>query len=372
MRSQALSMQVLMLPDYREGNPYQQLLADAIEQNDCQVHFYGNYRRVLPIFRALQDQTRRPDLLHLHWLEKYLRGNSFVLRYVYAIKLIADLLLVRAAGTRLVWSIHDQLEHDTKFPKLDLWVRQIVIRLADRLIFHNHVALNQYQQQYDFDRSKAEIIPHGHYREIYGSAIDSAQARQLLDLPQQGRIYLNLGMLKPYKGIEQLLQVWQAQQSQLQGSTLLIAGQSFDPNYEQALAKLAANTKNVVFYPHFVESDRIHLYLSAADVVVLPYRTILTSGSAILALSFMKPIIAPRLGGIPELVGSADALLYDANEPEGLALALQKSVETDLGALQQSLEKVCDRLDWGSIGAKTAEVYRSCWVSGDIPQVQKS
>ncbi|MBD1825725.1 glycosyltransferase family 4 protein [Cyanobacteria bacterium FACHB-DQ100] len=372
MTLQASPLNVLMLPDYREGNPYQQLLADAIEQNDCKVNFYGNYRRVLPIFRAIQDQAHRPDLLHLHWLEKYLRGDNLVLRSAYAAKLIVDLLLVRATGTRLVWSIHDQIEHDTKFPMIDRWTRRILIGLADRLIFHNHVALNHYQQQYAFDVTKAEVIPHGHYRGVYGGAISSAQARQLLDLSQHRRIYLNLGMLKPYKGIEQLLQVWQKHHAQLQGSTLLIAGQPFDPDYEQALAKLAANTKNVVFYPHFVESDRIHLYLSAADCVVLPYKNILTSGSAILALSFTKPIIAPRLGGIPELVDTADALLYDPNDPQGLALAIQKSVEADLSTLQQRIEQACDRLDWSSIGAKTAEVYRSCLLSNGLLQVQKS
>lgn len=363
---------VLMLPDYRESNPYQQLLADAIEQNDCKVNFYGDYRRVLPILRTIQNQTHRPDLLHLHWLEKYLRGDNIVLRYIYAVKLIIDVWLARATGTRLVWTIHDQLEHDTKFPTIERLTRHILIRLADRLIFHNHVALDYHKQRYAFDAAKAEVMPHGHYRDVYGRAIDSAQARQLLDLPQQGRIYLNLGMLKPYKGIEQLLQVWQAHQSQLEGSTLLIVGQPCDPAYLEAITELAANTNNVLFYPHFVESDRIHLYLSAADCVVLPYKNILTSGSAILAMSFTKPVIAPRLGGIPELVGTADALLYDPNDPEGLALAMQKSVETDLEALQQQIQPICDRLDWGSIGAKTAEVYRSCLPGNRLLQVQKS
>lgn len=372
MKAQASSIQVLMLPDYREGNPYQQLLANAIEQNDCNVGFYANYRRGLPIFRAVQDQAHRPDVLHLHWLEKYLRGDNFFLRLTYAVKFIVDILLTRSLGTRIVWSIHDQLEHDTQFPQIDRWVRCVLISVADRLIFHNRAALNHYLQHYSFDPTKAEIIAHGHYREVYQSAIDPVEARKLLHLPTSGRIYLHLGMLKPYKGIEQLLQVWQAAQSRLNASILLIAGQAFDPAYRQALAQLAADTKNVVFYPHFVEHDRIHLYMSAADVVVLPYKNILTSGSAILAMSFMKPVIAPRLGGISELLGAADAFLYDPGDPQGLALALQKSVETDLGALQHRIVQACDRLDWSTIGARTTHVYRSCLVESSLPQVQKS
>ena len=78
-----------------------------------------------------------------------------------------------------------------------------------------------------------------------------------------------------------------------------------------------------------------------------------------MALSYAKPVIAPRIGGIEEAVGPADALLYDADQPQGLLDALKHSRTVDAEALADAARAACDRLDWGDIAGQTAEVYRS-------------
>lgn len=353
-------VQILMMPDYRQDNPYQQLLVQAIEQHGVGVSFPQGYRRIFPIFRAAVQPSNSFKILHLHWLETYLKGNNRFTKYLYAIKFIIDVLLTRCAGIKIIWSIHDQLEHDTKFPRLELWVRKTLARLADRLILHNRSTLEIISQQFQFDVGKAAVIPHGHYQGVYGSLIDRDTARQKLGLPLQGRIYLNLGMLRPYKGIEHLLQVWQENQKDLAGNTLLIAGKPIDPEYSQQLTNLITGIDNVAFYPKFIESSEIYLFFSAADIVVLPYKNILTSGSVILAMSYAKPVIAPRLGSIPEVLGTADPLLYDASEKQGLAQALQKSVHCGLLKLSERTDEACKSLEWRPIGEKTVQIYQQC------------
>lgn len=358
-------MKVLMVPDYRLGNPYQQLLADASAEHGVKVYFPYGYRRLLPILRAVKDQPEAIDVLHLHWLEAYLRGTNTFTSYVYAIKLVLDIWLVRSTGTRIVWTIHNLLEHETKFPRLELWVRKIISKLSDCLILHNQIVQTAVIKQYQCDPAKTVIIPHGHYRSCYKPAITQSEARQQLNLPAQGQIYLTLGMLRPYKGIEQLLEHWQANQTCLTDSTLVIAGQPATPEYEQHLKQLIAKTERVHFYPFFVGDDQIHLYFSAADVVVLPYQNILTSGSAILAMTFGKPVIAPKLGSLPEVLGNAADLLYDANDAQGLSFSLQKSVFCDLEELSDRTAKACNNLNWEQIGEKTAQVYRQCLCQQD-------
>lgn len=61
-------------------------------------------------------------------------------------------------------------------------------------------------------------------------------------------------------------------------------------------------------------------YMKAADVMVLPYRDIINSGSAILGMSFGKAIIAPHLGCIPEILKSEGGILYDPNDKNGLLM----------------------------------------------------
>ncbi|TVP61466.1 MAG: glycosyltransferase [Nodularia sp. (in: Bacteria)] len=354
------TLRVLVMPDYRIDNPYQRLLAKALESEGVEVLFPFGYRRVCPILRAIKTQTNKIDVLHLHWLSPYIKGNNKFTKSIYAIKFIIDILLTKLIGVKVVWTVHNYTSHNSQFPGLEHWTQQNLLKLADRIIFHNVSACKDFSQTYQVDKSKTEVIPHGHYREVYNSPIDKLAAREALSLPLSGRIYLNLGMLRPYKGIERLLQVWRENRNLLGQSTLLIAGQALDQDYGQKLANQASETEGVILHTNFIADERLHLFFSAADVVVLPFDRILTSGSLILAMSYGKPIIAPRTGGIVETLGTADWLLYEPGDNQGLLHALKESIQIDLDALSQLIKEECDRLDWQNIGRLTKTTYQNC------------
>lgn len=352
-------MNVLMMPDYRVDNPYQTLLANALQAEGVMVYFPQGYKRVLPIWRAIRQQPVAIAVLHLHWSNPYLKGSDWLTRLVYSIKFLLDILMVRLSGVRVVWTVHNRISHETRFPRLERWTQRMLTCLVDRLIVHHPSALDELVQRYELAPARMAVIPHGHYRGAYGAAIEPVEARRALNLPQTGRLYLHLGMLRPYKGIERLLQVWQEQKSTLKGNILVIAGKPLDEGYGQSLVRQAEAIANVVLHSGFVESDRIPLYFSAADVVVLPFKSILTSGSLILAMSYGKPVIAPRTDTIVETLGAADWLLYDPQDEQGLLYALKESTQVDLGALSQLVTQECDRLDWEGIGIATKGVYKS-------------
>lgn len=350
-------LQVLMMPDYRHDNLYQSLLADALESEKAKVVFPQGYRRVLPFFRAVKDN--RCDVLHIHWLTPYIRSDKWFGSFFYSCKFLVDIFLVRCLGVKVVWTVHNQSAHNCCFPNLDLWLRKSIAKLVDKLIVHNNSTVDFLEQSWKIDRLKIAVIPHGHYRDAYYPAIDKAEARKQLNLPLNGRIYLNLGMLRPYKGIENFLDVWRDNQHLFERDTLLIAGKPLDEEYGLKLSKLAESIPNVMLHSDFIESDRIHLFYSAADVVILPFTNILTSGSLILAMSYGKPVTAPKQGEISETLGQANDLLYDPNETDALLHALEKSTHVDLDRLSQQVVESCDRLNWDKIALKTQQVYIS-------------
>lgn len=352
-------IQVLMMPDYRVDNPYQTLLAQSLESNGVQVHFPWGYRRVFPIFRAVKTSPQPFDVLHLHWLSPYTKGDRWLVKLVYSVKFLIDILITRWIGVRVVWTVHNRISHDSKFPRLDLWTRRILAQLVDRIILHNHSTLDAIAQDYWFDIAKAAVIPIGHYRNVYRPLIDEKLARDKLKLPLTGRIYLHQGMLRPYKGIEQLLKVWAEKADILEGDTLLIVGKPLDAAYSKKLTHLTTGVKGVIVYPEFVEDDRMHLFFSAATIVVLPFESILTSSSLVVAMSYSKPIIAPKLGGIQETLEAADSLLYDPNDEQGLLQALKKSIYVNLEELNKLVKQACDRLDWNKIGLETSKLYQA-------------
>jgi glycosyltransferase involved in cell wall biosynthesis len=143
-------------------------------------------------------------------------------------------------------------------------------------------------------------------------------------------------------------------------SRLVIAGAIDDSLTEPDRARLAG-APNVHFLPGYVPDDRIGAMMSVADVVVFPYRDVLTSGAVLLAMSFGKACIAPRLGCIPETIGSDGGFLYHPSRPSALADALAEAMQksAQLPALGERNRRVAGKSDWATIARMTLEVYRT-------------
>lgn len=350
-------MRVLMLPDYRDANPYQRLLADALGRQGVEVLFVRGYRRGLPLLRAAKSGA--VDILHLHWLSPYTRGRNRLTYALYSLKLCLDACLVRGFGTKLVWTIHNRLSHDAKFPRQERILRRAVAAIANVNIAHSTHGAGMLAKDLAVDRREITVIPHGHYRGVYGLRISRSVARERLKLPDQGCVFLHLGMIRPYKGLEDLIESWTSS-SQLAGHTLLIAGEPMDAGYERELVSARANCTSIRFEFRRIADEEISLYFSAADAVVLPFRRVLTSGSLLLAMSYGCPVIAPKFDEIVETVGTAGALLYDRGVDAAAlraALELAASGDIDLAALAASTVETCNALDWDRIATLTKISY---------------
>lgn len=353
------TIQVLMMPDFRLDNPYQSLLAQALKQQNIQVDFNHYYLKFFPCSRAvLKYQWGAISIVHLHWIEFYIKSPYKLATILACLLFLIDILILRLMGIKMVWTVHNLVSHNSEFPQLEIWLRSYLSKFVDHLIFHNQSSLELVKKDHPINLKKVRVIPHGNYRTVYGSPVDSQNARQELDLPLTGRIYLNLGYLKPYKGLEKLLSVWTQHSQQFPEDTLLIAGKPVHEAYALELTQQASQQNNVKLRLEFIEDSKISVFFSASDVVIFPFKKILTSGSLILAMSYNKPIIAPKLGGIAETLGRAGKLLYDPKDPEGLQKALQQSTEINLHRLSEQVKKECDRLNWEEIATHTKNLYK--------------
>jgi beta-1,4-mannosyltransferase len=109
-----------------------------------------------------------------------------------------------------------------------------------------------------------------------------------------------------------------------------------------------------------VDRDRVQYFLRAADLVVLPYTEILNSGSALLALSFDRPILVPAIGAIPELyelAGGDWVRLYEGElTPELLSDAMRWAKQRSPDEFEHA---PLDALDWNRLARLTLEAFRS-------------
>ena len=95
----------------------------------------------------------------------------------------------------------------------------------------------------------------------------------------------------------------------------------------------------------YIPDEELQHVMSAADVVVLPYLRILSSGAAMLALSFGRPVIAPRQGLLNDMIVSSVGLLYDPVDPQGLT-ATMADVRTRRFEEEEIL-RYARQYDWG-------------------------
>ena len=345
---------VLMMPDYRQDNPYQALLAKSLETHGCHVEFPKGFRRVFPLYRGLNDC---PDarVLHLHWISSYLHGSNRLAIVLCTLKFITDLALVRLSGRRIVWTMHNVVNHEARFPRLEIFATRWLCKLASVVIVHGESGREEAIKQFRCSPEKIHVIPHGNYHDAYAAAPATSIARKQLGLPETKRLVLFLGMIRPYKGLPALLDAWQSI-SPTEGQ-LLIAGEASGP-YQQQIEQQIANMSGVVWHNRRISADEIPAYLAAADVVALPFTRIQTSGSAMLAMTFGKPVIAPRLGDLPEMLSGADDLMYPAGENGALAERLNQSLRMDLSELGTRSANAALQCDWDSVADRTAAAYR--------------
>lgn len=343
----------MMIPDYRADNPYQSLLSAALESEGVEVVFPAGYRRILPFTRALTSSSQRIEIIHLHWLTPYIKGTSLLTRFLYGLKLIFDLTVSRLLGSKLIWTVHNLWPHEQGLSLPDRMVRMCLARLSSRTITHSHFAKSEVVKNYDIAPDKICVIPHGHYKGHYPPKKDRVDARLDLSLGTDERIFLFFGSIRPYKGLEELLTTWRKLRL---NATLVVAGQPSTTELAERVFDLSAQQR-VKLLLRKIDDSEVSTLFSAADVAVFPFRNTLTSGSVALAMSYNVPVIAPRLGGISEMLAGADELLYANDNPKGLEGAIMEAASVSLSQLRRATKVACSRYSWGDIAQSTRQCY---------------
>ena len=350
---------VLFVPDYSHHNPYQRLLANALAEHGVRVH-YGRRTRRGPA-SLLQTWLARgcPEVVHIHWTHEFLGIHDNGANRMASAWFFGQLRLLREMRVRIVWTVHNLAAHEGGNGALELASHRRLVDVADAVICHCRAARDAAIETLGLDagaREKLHVIPHGSYAGEYPDHIDRATARQRLGLNARERVFLFIGALRAYKGVDDLILAFRGLCAP--DARLVIAGRAARPEICTQLRSAAGSDPRIRLCMDFIPPDELQVYLRACDVVVLPFRDILTSGSAILALSFGRPVIAPAIGCLPETIPPDAGLLYAPGDPDGLAKALRDAVDINWSTIEASALSRARELSWRSIAAQTADLYR--------------
>lgn len=241
---------------------------------------------------------------------------------------------------------HNVMPHERHI--WDRWITKRTLSPADHYIVHSNE-----------DRNKLlELIPEAEIEVMgfppYGSIIEDKpskdSARDILGLDRDLPVVLFFGFVRPYKGLDYLLQAIDKIRQQ-QPVHLLIVGEFWDDKkiYVEQIRKFGLSS-HVTIIDRYVPNEKVGIYFAAANVLALPY--VETSQSAVLHLSLdlHLPVIATRVGGLSEsIVEDVNGLLVEPKDVDSLSCALFRYFEEDLESSMRS--NICqkDSASWGHI-----------------------
>ncbi|MFT4050790.1 MAG: glycosyl transferase [Microbacterium sp.] len=311
------------------SNPYVHMLDAALAAEPSVEHLRFNRTRAL---------LGRYDVLHLHWPETLLGGGSPFKRFArraYTAILIGRLRLGRIAVVRTM--------HNLELPDVDsAWERRLLQEIDRRADFH--ILLNDLTPLRD--GVPAMVIPHGDYREWFSHVPPAAPTPRALGF---------VGLVRRYKGIEALMDAFAGTSGKLSNWHLEISGNPSNAELADDVRGRAARDARITVDLRYLSEEDFAAAVMRAVGIVLPYRFMHNSGTALAALSLGRPVLVPRNDvneALADEVGAGWVRMFDGDLTSDDLVEFARECSQTSGA-----PDLTDR-GWDLVGARHGEAYR--------------
>lgn len=320
----------------------------------------GSKYEVLPVnYLMIDDKLVQATfsqrlVFHQHWLKDvYWNAVSLEAGIASIERHIGILRALKSYGATICWTMHNLMDHDAMPLQEELGnfaLRQMA-KVSDHIFVHTRGAGELLSSHYGEDFSeKVKFLEHP----LYDDLLRLARPYLPEEIKQQKfdgrRILLSMGMIRPYKGVPDLIRAFQqvVQGNKEHRLHLIIAGQLQDPEVSEMLDGLEEHVRKCIsLVARRLQEDELAALMRLAHVSVTSYKKILTSGSYYLATTFAKPSVAPRKGMFAEIIKEDETgFLYDGSG-EDLAAVLRRIAtlsEADLARVGDNAMQSCRHL----------------------------
>lgn len=387
--------------------PYDHALCSALARTGAQVELFtsrfaygaapepdGYARRELFYRAALgppASRTRRALKLaqHVPDMLRYQRasGSADVVHFQWLSVQHVDGRLLPAKHGRgnarrpLVLTAHDVLPREPRPGQLRAQRR--LYERFDSIVVHSQPGRVRLAEELGLSADRVHVIPHGVFMHLAEGP--GAQPPELP--PTEGPVVLCFGLMRPYKGLDVLLEAWRG----------LVAGSSRHASDGKQAAERTPPARGVPEVPYdahrmpaelwlvgmprmdiaalrasappgvrwasrFVSERELAGCFRRADLVVLPYLQADQSGVLFTALAFGKPLLLSDVGGFPEMADTGAAQIVPAGDPHALAGALRELLSSP-GSLERmgsaARAAAQGRYSWDSVARAHLELYES-------------
>lgn len=279
----------------------------------------------------------RFDVFHVHWPEYLVRGRNPLVRFARSLLFSTLLLRLHLGRKPIVRTAHNLFPHESGGR-----LEQFLLRACDKQT-SLFIRLNRATEM--GERENVVTILHGHYKDRFNHH----------HLPPRiaGRL-LYFGLIRPYKGVEDLLAVFL--QMTDKGLSLRIVGKPLG-DLGPLVADACRKEPRVTARLEFVADDVLVHEIGQAELVILPYKEMQNSGSLLVALSLGRPVLAPASPSnalIADEVGANWLFTYEGSlTREIIEDALMRSRSSFKGASPDLSGR-----DWAVVGGAHYRAYQ--------------
>lgn len=311
---------VSVFPAWQE-NPYLNLL--ALAPAAAGYRFVG--RTTFASLMSTLAGLGSGDTLHIHWtapIAQTARNAREADRRVRAFQKALD--DSKRRGAHLIWTVHNRLPHELNYLSAERKLYKLLADRADAIHIMAPSTAEVISDVVALPPATTMQIPHPSYAGIYDSDVSRATARESFGIDDDEYAVLFLGQVRPYKGIDVLLEaIAHMRRDDGRKPVLLLAGAA-SPEAIAQFEDLKPPSVRAITHFSTVPDGEIARWYRAADIAVFPYRAILNSGSMHLAATMEIPAVLPDLPHLREQFNSEPWVgFFDVtNAVESLALVL--------------------------------------------------
>jgi len=236
---------------------------------------YGKTAKAIKAFK--------PDVLIIsYWMSFFVPGYAHVANRM-------------RKQCKVITLIHNAIPHEPKF--FDKPMASVFFKQCDGFIVMSDIVKDDLQLLRP--GAKYMLNPHPLY-DHFGAKISKEEARIQLNISPDKKTLLFFGLIRDYKGLDLLVDAMNNLDDSYQ---LLIAGEtygSFD-KYQQQIENSSARSR-IFVHNQYISDDKIPVFFSAADALILPYRSATQSGVVSIAYHYNLPMMATPVGDFPNSI----------------------------------------------------------------------
>jgi glycosyltransferase involved in cell wall biosynthesis len=233
-----------------------------------------------------------------------------------------------------------------------------VFGVMDAVVAHSEHSAARLRNEVGLDPARVRVIPHGAFDYLTRLPEEKPLPAELEGA--EGPVVLSFGLLRPYKGVEHLIEAFAHVARRNPGAELWIVG---NPRMDvEPLRRQASRAGGRIrFVTRFVDDAEIPAIFRRADLVVLPYLDAEHSGVLYTGLAFGKPLVLSAVGGFPEVAETGAARLVPPGDTKALAATLDdllgdEAVRTELA--HAAAAAAAGPYSWDETARLTMDLYR--------------